>query len=558
MITDTSRPARASIAVPGLAVVAVLIGACLLYTIGLGRMPHPDEYHHMLAARGMLATGEPRIAEGLYTRGLVHTWLVAKSFALFGESVAAARVPSLIAMGALVALVFAWLRRVTDPLAAWLGAALFATSPFAVDLAQFCRFYALQALSFFLAAILVYAAVAMPPPTTVLRRSVLFASALAPLLFALYLQPTTLLGCVGLGLWVAGALGLPWLRNPAVPGRIKGITVVALLVLGLAVLGAMVVSGLFADLWEQYRWAPKFNSGAVNEFWYYHGWYALLYPTLWPATGLLALIAIVSRPAAGSFALIVFACGFLLNSFAATKSMRYIAYAQPFLFAIWGMGLATIWAGLRHFLAELSAGVAARLKPIGGPPVVARILTVGAVVFLVLANAAWVRTAAFLADVTVPPEQPRTNWPAARDELAPWLARADIVVSTEELGHLFFLGRYDVRFSPSKMDELLPSEQHEFGRDHRTGRPVISTRESLERILACYPTGIIVGPSAHWGRPELINNDLAMMITAHAQPLPLPKRSQLSAYVWEHASPPAGDSRCQGLPVFRHGTDSAG
>ena len=111
---------------------------------------------------------------------------------------------------------------------------------------------------------------------------------------------------------------------------------------------------------------------------------------------------------------------------------------------------------------------------------------------------------------------------------------------------------------PRLADELLSSEQHEFGRDYRTGRPVISTRESLERILACYPTGIIVGPSAHWGRPELINNDLAMMITAHAQPLPLPKRSQLSAYVWEHASPPAGDSRCQGLPVFRHGTDGAG
>lgn len=558
MITDFPRPASTSIAVPGLAVVAVLIGACLLYTFGLGRMPHPDEYHHMLAARGMLATGEPRIAEGLYTRGLVYTWLVAKSFAIFGENVAASRVPSLLAMGLLVALLFAWLWRVAGPLAAWICAALFATSPFAVSLAQFCRFYSLQALSFFVAAILLYAAVALRPPATLWRRAALLAAALPPMLFALYLQPTTLLGCVGLGLWAAGALGLPWLRDPEVPRRRKLLTVVVLVAAGLGVLAAIAASGLLGELWAQYRWVPKFNEGAEDQFWYYHGWYALLYPTLWPATGLLALVAIMYWPAVGSFALVVFTLGFLLNSFAASKSMRYIAYAQPFLFAIWGMGLAAIWPGLGSFLAGLNSGIAARLKLIGGPSVVARILTVGAVVFLVLANAAWVRTAAFLADFTIPPEQPRTNWPAAREELMPWLARADIVVSTEELGQLFFLGRYDVRFSPSKMDELLSSEQHEFGRDYRTGRPVISTRESLERILACYPTGIIVGPSAHWGRPELINNDLAPLIAAQAQLLPLPSKSRLRAYVWEHAPPPAGDSRCQGLPVFRHGTDSAG
>ena len=553
MITESPRPTRMSIAVPGLAVLAVFVGAGLLYTLGLGRMPHPDEYYHMLAARGMLATGEPRIAEGLYTRGLVHTWLVAKSFALFGESVAASRVPSLIAMALLAAFLFAWLRRVADPFAAWLGAILFATSPFAVIIAQFCRFYALQALSFFVAAILVHAAVTLKPSASLQRRAALLAAALPPLLFALYLQPTTLFGCVGLGLWVAGALGLPWLRNPGVPRRRKLLIVLALFAVWLGVLAAIVASGLLGELWEQYRSVPKFNEGAANEFWVYHGWYALLYPTLWPATGLLALVGIVRRPAAGSFALVVFTLGFLLNSFAASKSMRYMAYAQPFLFAIWGMGLAAIWPGLGRFLAGLSSGVAAHLRPIGGPSVVAKILTVGAVTFLVLANAAWVRTAALLADVTVPPEQPRPNWPAARDELAPWLASADIVVSTEELGQLYFLGRYDVRFSPSKMDELPPSEQHEFGLDHRTGRPVITTRDSLERILACYPKGIIVGPSAHWGRPELINNELAASITAHAQPLPLPPKSQLRAYIWEHAAP-SGDAlaRCGGLPAFQH------
>ena len=105
----------------------------------------------------------------------------------------------------------------------------------------------------------------------------------------------------------------------------------------------------------------------------------------------------------------------------------------------------------------------------------AGVLLAGALGFLLLANAATIRTVALLADVTVPPEQPRTNWPAAREALEPWLKRADIVVTTEELGHLYFLGRYDVRFSPSKLGELGDMEQREFGLDHRTGRPVIGT-----------------------------------------------------------------------------------
>ncbi len=557
MITDYPRPVNTRIAMPGLTVLAVFVGACLLYTIGLGRMPHPDEYHHMLAARGMLATGEPRIAEGIYTRGLVYTWLVAKSFAIFGESVAASRVPSLLAMGALVAMLFAWLRGLTDPPTAWIGAVLFATAPFSVSLAQFCRFYALQALSFFLAAILVHAAATMPPPASVARRSILFAAALATMLFALYLQPTTLLGCAGLGIWMFGALGLPWLRDVAVPARVKLIAIGALFILGLAVLGAMIASDLLADLWRQYRWAPLFNRSAVDEFWYYHQIYVLFYPTLWPATGILALVAVARFPSVASFTLLIFSVGFILNSFAASKSMRYIAYAQPFLFAIWGMGLAALWPGLRRFLAELTSGVARRLGTIGAASAGATVLTAGAVVFLMLANPAWVRTTSLLADITIPPEQRRTNWPAARQELEPWLQRVDIVVSTEELGHLYFLGRYDVRFSPSKMDELPGSEQHEFGIDNRTGRPVIGTRDSLERILECYRTGIIVGPSAHWGRPELINNDLAALISTHAQPLPLPRRSELRAFVWEHSPLPADNQRCQGLPTFRHGAASA-
>ena len=529
--------------------VALFAAACLLYSINLGRMAHPDEYHHILAAQGLLATGEPRIAEGLYTRVFLQTWLVAQSFNLFGESLAAARVPSLMATALLAALLFAWLRHEAGARAAWIGAVLFGVSPFAVDMAQFCRFYALQGLAMFVTAIVVFAAVKAPPDPP-WHRVALFALALCPLMLAVYLQPTSLLGSLGLGVWAVGAIALPWLADHGVPRSRKLAAILGLAVAALVASGLALGTGIAADLWRQYNWAPLFNQRGSDQFWYYHGWYSLLYPSLWPLTGLLGLFAVTVRPMAGSMALCVFAVGFLLNSFAASKSLRYIAYAQPFLFVVWGIALAALWPHLLGFVRMVRARLVGGVGGLGGGARLVGALLAGAMGFLVLANAATIRTVALLADVTVPPEQPRTNWPEAREALEPWLERADIVVTTEELGHLYFLGRYDVRFSPSKLGEFGKLEQREFGLDYRTGRPVIGTRESLERILECYPRGIIVGPAAHWGRPELINGDLGALITAHAQPLELPRRSQLRAYVWEHPVATPAFERCQGLPSF--------
>lgn len=546
--TTTMRQRDGSIA-DWVAPLLVFAVACLVYSVNLGRMAHPDEYHHILAAQGLVATGEPRIAEGLYTRVFLQTWLVAKSFGIFGESLAAARVPSLVATALLVALLFAWLRREAGTPAAWIGATLFGLSPFAVEMAQFCRFYALQSLAMFVTATVVFAAVKSPadPPW---RRLFLFAVASLPALLAIYLQPTSMLGLLGLVLWATAAVGLPWLADPGVPRRRK--LVVLSLVAAAAVAGLLLAlaTGIAGDLWRQYQWAPLFNQRGSDQFWYYHAWYSLLYPSLWPLTAILALFAVAVRPMAGGMALAVFAVGFLLNSFAASKGMRYIAYAQPFLFVLWGISLAALWPQLVGFARSVGDRLGVAIGELGAPAWPARVLLAGALAFLVVANAATVRTIALLADVTVPPEQPRTNWPAAREVLEPWLAAADIVVTTEELGHLYFLGRYDVRFSPSKLGELGDQQQREFGLDYRTGRPVIGTRESLERILDCYPRGIIVGPAAHWGRPELINGELAALITARTQPLELPRASHLRASVWDRPIATPAPTYCQGLPSF--------
>ena len=234
-----------------------------------------------------------------------------------------------------------------------------------------------------------------------------------PLLLALHLQPTTLLGCVGLGLWLAGAIGLPWLRDPAVPARRKRLVLLGLVAAGALVLLAAAATGLLADFWRSYRWTPLFNREQQDAFWFYHLWYTLLYPSLWPLTGLLALVAIAVHPRAASMALLVFAAGFLLNSFAGPKSLRYIAYAQPFLFVLWGIGLVSLWPALVRALGELTGRLEA-IPPAAFPWVggLGRLLVAGALLFLALANPAWLRTATLLADIHVPGEARRpTGWP---------------------------------------------------------------------------------------------------------------------------------------------------
>lgn len=537
----------------------LMLAAGLLYTINLDRLPHPDELHHAIAARGLLEHGSPAIAEGVYTRTLLHTWMVAGAYALFGDSLAVARLPSLVCMALLVGLLFAWLRHQAGPLAAWIGAGLFAVSPFAVDTAQFARFYAPQCLALFVAAVLIHEAVLSREGLR--RRLVLAALALPPLLLAIYFQPTSLIGMAGIGVWALGALALPWLAHDAVPARRKLAWSLGAVALGLVALLLAWQMGILADLWRRYRWTPLFNQDTQDQFWFYHAWFSLLYPTLWPLTGILGLVAVAARPRPAAFALTVFALAFLLNSIAAAKSLRYIVYAQPFLFAVWGIGLAALWPPLRGFLGRLRQELARGLGELGRPyRPVSGLLVAGAVLFLLLANPAWLRTTALLADITVPPEQPMADWPKVKPALEPWLQRADVVVTTEELATLYFLGRYDIRFSRSKLAELDAAEQREFGIDFRTGRPVISTTDSLERVFACYPTGVILGPRTSWNNPKLIDAESARLIEAQAQAIPLPPGSHMFAYGWEReaGTPPPAAAACADLPRLVQSPSSGG
>lgn len=530
-----------------------LLFSFVLYSINLERPAHPDEFYHLLAARGLLETGEPAIGEaGRYWRGLPLTWLVAQSLDLFGDSLTAGRLPSVAMTASLVALLFLFLHREAGARAAWLGAGLFAVSPFAIEIAQFVRFYSIQCLLFFVAAWLIYGTLRRPWRP---RRMVLLGIPAAALLAAaVYFQPTTLFGMAALALWGASVLALPWLVDSDVSAARKRRILITVAALALVVLVGLWLSGFLATLWQDYRTTALFNLPEANRFWYYHAWYVLFYPTIWTLSGLLAVFALVKEPRVTLFLLTIFVVGFLLNSFAARKSMRYLAYAQPFLFAVWGIGLASLWTMASDAVGRLKGQLANEGFSLLSPPAAGRAAATMlflAGLFTVLANPAWLRSVTQIAEITVPPELPSARWDAAASVLDPWLEQVDAVVTTDELGLLYYYGRADYLFSASRFGELPSSRRRPFGRDFRTDVPVIRDSDDLAKIIDCHASGLFITQAVNWiggqrSRAEVL--EAAPLIIDQTGALELPAESRLVAFVWDHEIP---TSRLEICAAFR-------
>lgn len=508
----------------------VLLGILAL-AIRLLHLDQPalfDELYHVLAARNWLAEGELRIGDGVYERTPLFTILIAGWFALFGESLEVARLPSVLAGAALVVLLFLWVRAVAGALAAWIAGLLLCLSPEAIGVSQYVRFYALHGLLFWLGAIGTYRLVTAPPGWA---GGTLVGAGVAVCFYSgWYLQTVTLIGLVGVAAWAVPALAVPWLsRGPARRGKWLGAAVVALLALA-AVWPALQIEAV-AALLDRYREVPLWLAERRDLFYYYHDQFGRDYPTLWPLAGIALVLGLSYRPQPTIFCAVVFAVAILAHSFAGAKKLRYVYYTLPFLFALWGIALAAVWPHLRHFL-EQSAARALGYLQLGrlGRPAVVAVLS-AAVVFTVFANTAFLKTALFVAGVTLPPLARPPDWAAAREPLSPWLDDAAIVLTTSELEALYYLGRHDVLVSKSRLSEMEGVD--EFGIDPRTGRPVISTPESLRLVMACYPKGLIVTSDSRWRDPAQLDDAVADLVLAEAEPVELPARG-IHAYVWDH------------------------
>ena len=525
----------------------VLLAALALFSIHLGRPTGDfDEYYHILGARGWLATGEPRILDGVYRRTELYTILVAGMFRLLGESFWAARLPAVVASALLAMTLFLWLRARAGSAVAWTGTFLYVTSPFTIELAQFARFYAVQSLAFFLGVIAVEEAAA-PGRSPSARLGLALGAALG-FVVALYLQVTTAIGLAGLFLWLACARGLPWLQGQ--PARRRATVLAGLALLGLLALGLLFGTGFGRAALGLYRFAPAWAASQQNAIWFYHLQLLLHYPALWPFMPVLALAALTWRPRVAFLAFTVFVVAFLAHSFAALKSMPYIAYAMPFLWTLVAIGLVALWPMGRALIRRLGAGLAGLLHLPRHARLLGRASLVFSLLFLLIADPAFVRSATMLMGVRMAPQVPLADWQAAAARLRPLVQKVDVLADTSELETLYYFGRHDLLISDSRLSEM-DGKPQQFAIDERVGRPVISTPAALARLIDCYRTGLVLSSDARWRNGPYLDNAVANLLVRRATPVDLPPSWHVQAWRWDNPAAPA-DPAAAGCPLIGH------
>ncbi|MFW6083716.1 MAG: ArnT family glycosyltransferase [Gemmatimonadota bacterium] len=543
-------------------------GVLLLATValavrlwGLGHAPHYDELFHVLAARSWLADGSFCIADCLapYDRGAFFTLLVAGSFSLLGESLEAARVPSVVAGVLLVLAVFAWLRAEVSARAAWTAAGLCALAPELIGWSQVARFYALQALFVWVGVALFYVGVTRSELRRGLRAAAVVGG-VACLALSRQLQVTTLIPVAALGLWFLGWL---FARRDRVSRRVRVSLYAAGAVIVLA--GLAWQFGTLEHYWEMYRQETNLirRPDADNPF-FYHAWFAWMYSFLYALFPIAILVAFVAARRVTVLLGTIFTVSFVAHSFGAFKADRMILYALPFFLSVWGIAFADLVPRLAAWVreglarAERFAGETGTGRTTSSGPA-AVVLVTAALLFAALNTEALQATIRLL---TVsgsewsgePWYRGHTDWEALEPTLEPLVDDADVVVSSAVLKTLYVFDRTGVSLSRTQLFDPGPVDrgEEEFWRDWRHGRPVISTPESIERLVACYESGLILVENGHWRRSAVVPPATADAIEGLTNPVPLPRGARARAFVWRSASEalPAGTD-CPSDPVLR-------
>jgi hypothetical protein len=497
-------------------------------------VPHKDELNHVLAARALLEGGTLEIAPGAspYDRAWGFTYLVAGIFRVAGESLVAGRVPSLLAGAALALALFLWVRSEVGRAGGWVAALLMIFSPVSLMLSQWIRFYTIHALLFFVACVLVYWAFSDAP---VARRNRMWmvVGALTCLVLALHLQLLTIVGIAGLGVWVL-LVGIPEaFRQVSGPGR-RAWLVGGLLALALAAVAVFVLSGSGERLRTMAGAADLWAMGSVDHTRYYHDRLLGQYPTLWTLFPLALLIAASSRWRAALLCASVFGVTFVALSMVAWKVERYIFFALPMFFAVWGIALGTAMPWLADRARTALRAASGRALPPRLESTAVAIALAAVALFAAFGNSASSYALKIMTTDDAEWRAPdayrgNSDWVAAGTVLAPDLAQADAVLGSYDVTAIYGLGRLDYLLRRvGSTDGDVP----DFHVRSKSGVPIVSTPEALDLVMSCHRSGLVFIEEGHYGAEWSVTLDLVRHLEANGERLELPEKWRLIAFRW--------------------------
>jgi hypothetical protein len=499
---------------------AATFGAVLMLLLTRQMLDHPpfyDELLHLLSARGVVATGEPIIDSGVYSRAEFFTRVVALALQAWGDDPIAARLPALVSAAVLVALIGGWCCYRAGWLAGTVSGALLAAAPLTLSLAVFVRFYTMHAL--IVAGMLIAVFEMLTPGRSRRARGILGAIALVLLPLAYHLQVTT---AISIGAGVLGALSLAGVDHY---DRIRMFVSQRPLSVAIGVIGTIAVCllgvwqlGLLDMLGETPLWAQD-SAGRIT---YYNTYLAGDFPLLWPLLPLAALGAAKMNARLGLFCIVVVAAILVVHSIAAQKAARYVYYALPFICVLWG-------CGFRQLVLLLGTAVQTAARMPGASALTAAL----ALAMLTVANSQEGQRTVKLVLGRAQPEAVlglslEADWSIAAETLRSSVALADRLIVSSSVKGLYTYGRYDYELNASVVRET--ESRDEFGRDVRTGRQAIGTAESVARVLDEPGLTLVIIED------EKLDNDAGAprsavdVIRARCSAIPLPAESRIFAW----------------------------
>jgi len=518
----------------------VVAAAFLVRLIGLDHTPHIDELYHVLAGRSLLEDGSLRLSPDgmIYTRARPFTFLVAGSMALFGDSLAAARLPAAISGALLAGAVFLAVARYGDPLAAWLAALLVMLAPTDLYLSQLVRFYTLHALLVWVAAIAVYALAARAP-----RRDratlALAAGAAAALYLAFRLQPSTALAVAAIA--AAAVPVAAWThraRLRATPAWGWALAA-ALLTLG----GAWLAFGGFgAKLLGAFRAEGTIVLGRDAGPRFYFDYFARLFGGLWTALPVLAAVALARRPRFTIYLCVLAAVAFVAVSLSSWRHERYVYFALPAVYVVAALGVGTILRWIR-------AGWAARLLAAGAGPRArpwATALTAAVGLFAGGFAAHTVDAASYSYRMLTVDDSDwwlgghfrgEADWGAVAAILEGRVAADAALVATSPQKAAYYFGDLDFVLLGRAVSRR-GGYDDEPGIDRQWNRQEIASPAAVRAVMACNPRGVIVAEEREWRRPEGVPTLTADFIERSAHPLEVPTGTRIRVFVWGPADGP--------------------
>lgn len=516
-------------------VIILFIVAVLLRGVGLQEEVLHDELYNFLAARGMLEHGDLLItpAGQTYDRAALFTRMVAAFMEMFGQSLLVARIPALLAGSLIVVIVFLWLRLQGQRAAGWLAGLLIAADPLLIQLSQVVRFYSFQHLVFVIGGIGVY--LLLFYRAGIKFKAVLVCLTTAALFLALLMQPVSAFGLGGVLIFIAVVLFFDRIRTLNRSRQLQ-IVLAALVVTCIGLLLSY-QSGLMQHYINLMSYADLWAAAAVDNQRYYYAFLHSNYAPLWAFFPLWLVFAAVRRPAITTLCATIFIVGFTGLSMASWKAERYFAYLMPFFFIVVSLGLVQGAVFLYRYIHVLAGKITPMHQRYHG--LLSILLSVMILGVAMLGNYGFLTTSRLLLrdhSFSFPlmgQNDGSLSWSRAASKLEDVVNEVDVLVSSDDLKALYYLGRVDYVLSPNSLHKL-GGRLKEFTPDRYSRARIFESTEAMETIMKCHKSGLFIVQSMSLNRsPQgLSRMQATRLVKEKAEQIALPQKWGLLAFRW--------------------------